>query len=332
MPRSMSQIASTGTRLAGRARRPALTEPEEAVAADAGREPRARRRSLKKVPWLIAIPAVAVLIGLRFLPSIIGGTYAFTSWNGAGTDATWIGLENFRTILSDPTTSNALVHTFQLAGLLVVICNVLGLLLALGLRKQLKTRNLMRALFFLPFALSHLATGYIWQYIFQYSGPLNSLLAAVGLESWQRVWLADPTFAIYTILVVLVWQYTGLTMVIYLAGLEGIPDELHDAAAVDGASPWLKFRKVTLPLLAPAITISVTLTLIFGLGAFDQVLSMTGGGPVNATQTLATQVWQNTFVYGRFGYGSALALILTALVAVLSIAQVSLLRYREARL
>lgn len=295
-------------------------------------ERRGRRSSLRKVPWLIAIPAVAALIGLRFVPSMIGGTYAFTDWNGAGADATWIGFENFRTILSDPTTSNALVHTFQLAGLLVVIGNVFGLLLAMGLRKQLKSRNLLRAMFFLPFALSHLATGYIWQYIFQYSGPLNAALAAVGLESWQRVWLADPTFAIYTILVVLVWQYTGLTMVIYLAGLEGIPDELHDAAAVDGASPWLKFRKVTLPLLAPAITISVTLTLIFGLGAFDQVLSMTGGGPVNATQTLATQVWQNTFVYGRFGYGSALALILTALVAVLSIAQVSLLRYRETRL
>jgi raffinose/stachyose/melibiose transport system permease protein len=293
---------------------------------------RSRRSSLKKVSWLIAIPAIAVLIGFRFLPSIFGGTYAFTGWNGVGADANWIGLGNFRAIFSDPTTSSALLHTFQLAGLLVVICNVFGLLLAMSLRRQLKTRTFLRAMFFLPFALSHLATGYIWQYIFQYSGPLNRVLMTVGLDSWQRVWLADPTWAIYTILVVLVWQYVGLTMVIYLAGLEGIPDEIHDAAAVDGASSWLKFRKVTLPLLAPAITISVTLTLIFGLGAFDQVLSLTGGGPVNATETLATQVWQQTFVYGRFGYGSALALILTALVATLSIAQVTLLRWREARL
>ena len=262
----------------------------------------------------------------------MGGTYAFTNWSGAGAGASWIGLGNFRAIFSDPTTSNALVNTFQLAGLLVVVSNVFGLLLALSLRRSLKTRNLMRAMFFLPFALSHLATGYIWQYIFQYEGPLNRLLGMVGLDSLQRVWLADPTWAMYTILVVLVWQYTGLTMVIYLAGLEGIPDELHDAVAMDGASPWLKFRKVTFPLLAPAITISATLTLIFGLGAFDQVLSLTGGGPVNATQTLATQVWQQTFVYGRFGYGSALALILAGLFATLSIAQVSLLRYRETRL
>jgi raffinose/stachyose/melibiose transport system permease protein len=299
---------------------------------DPVRQPRGRRRTLKKVSWLLAVPAISVLVCLRFLPSIIGGTYAFTDWNGAGAGASWIGLGNFRTIFSDPTTSSALVHTFQLAGLLVVICNVLGLLLAMSLRRSLKTRNLMRAMFFLPFALSHLATGYIWQYIFQYNGPLNRILGAVGLDSFQGVWLADPTWAIYTILVVLVWQYTGLTMVIYLAGLEGIPDEIHDAVAMDGASSWLKFRKVTLPLLAPAITVSATLTLIFGLGAFDQVLSLTGGGPVNATETLATQVWQHTFVYGRFGYGSALALILTGLVATLSIAQVSLLRYRESRL
>lgn len=299
---------------------------------ESARATRGRRKSLNKVPWLIALPAVVALLGLRFVPSIIGGTYAFTDWDGGGAGASWIGFGNFVAIFRDPTTSNALVHTFQLAGLLVVICNVLGLLLAMSLRAAFKTRNLMRAMFFLPFALSHLATGYIWQYIFQYSGPINRILGAMGLETWQKVWLADPHWAIYTILVVLVWQYTGLTMVIYLAGLEGIPDELHDAVAVDGASPWLKFRKVTLPLLAPAITVSGTLTLIYGLGAFDQVLSMTGGGPVNATETLATQVWQNTFVYGRFGYGSALALILTGLVAILSIAQVSLLRYQETRL
>jgi raffinose/stachyose/melibiose transport system permease protein len=327
----MSRIASTGAHWTARARR-TPSAAEEPVVVDPVRKPRSRRRSLKKVSWLLAVPAVAVLVCLRFLPSVIGGTYAFTNWDGAGADASWIGLENFRTIFSDPTTSNALLHTFQLAGLLVVICNVFGLLLAMGLRRALKTRNLMRAMFFLPFALSHLATGYIWQYIFQYNGPINRILGMVGLDSWQRVWLADPNWAIYTILVVLVWQYTGLTMIIYLAGLEGIPDELHDAVAVDGASSWLKFRAVTLPLLAPAITISATLTLIFGLGAFDQVLSLTGGGPVNATETLATQVWQNTFVYGRFGYGSALALILTALVATLSIAQVSLLRYQETRL
>jgi raffinose/stachyose/melibiose transport system permease protein len=135
---------------------------------DPDREPRIRRKSLKKVPWLLALPAIAILLCLRLLPSLVGGTYAFTDWSGAGPGASWIGLENFRAIFSDPGTSNVLAHTFQLAGLLVVISNVLGLLLAMSLRRSLKTRNLLRAMFFLPFALSHLATGYIWQYIFQY--------------------------------------------------------------------------------------------------------------------------------------------------------------------
>jgi raffinose/stachyose/melibiose transport system permease protein len=284
---------------------------------------------LRKVPWLLAVPAVIAVLVLRFLPAIIGGTYAFTSWNGVGASAEWIGFDNFRQIFDDPITSKALGNTLKLAFLLVVIANLGGLALAIILRRAFKTRSLMRALIFLPFALSHLASGYIWQYIFQYDGPLNRALDLVGLDGWQKTWNADPGWALYTILAVLVWQYTGLAMIIYLAGLEGIPAELDDAAAVDGASAWLKFRRVTLPLLAPAITVCATLTLIFGFAAFDQVLAVTNGGPVNSTETLATQVWRNTFTFGRYGYGAALALILTGVVAVLAIGQVTLLRYRE---
>jgi len=304
----------------------------QSAVSDSAASPSRRSQSLRKVPWILAVPAVFALLVLRFLPAVIGATYAFTSWNGVGVAADWSGLENFRAIFDEPITSKALFNTFRLAGLLVIIANVGGLLLALSLHKALKTRNLLRALFFLPFALSHLASGYIWQYVFQYDGPLNRGLRSLGLESWQRTWVADPQFAIYTVLAVLVWQYTGLAMIIYLAGLEGIPDELHDAVAVDGASAWLKFSRVTLPLLAPAITICATLTLIFGFGAFDQVVAVTGGGPVNSTETLATQVWRNTFIFGRYGYGSALALILAGVVATFAIAQVGLLRYREKQL
>jgi raffinose/stachyose/melibiose transport system permease protein len=128
---------------------------------------------------------------------------------------------------------------------------------------------------------------------------------------------------------VMVWQYTGLTMVIYLSGLEGIPEELDDAVAVDGASRWMKFRRVTLPLLAPAVTVATTLTMIWGLAAFDQVIALTGGGPSGATETLATMVWQNTFKFGMYGYGSALAVILTIVIAIFAIAQNTLLRRRE---
>src|SRR4029077_3837708 len=135
---------------------------------------------------------------------------------------------------------------------------------------------------------------------------------------------------LWTVLVVLVWQFTGLAMVIYLAGLQGISPELDEASAVDGASIWMRFRWVTLPLLAPALTVSATLTLIFGLRVFDQVLALTGGGPVDASETLATQVWEQTFQFGKFGYGAAIALVLSGLIIVVTLSQLAVLRWREA--
>jgi raffinose/stachyose/melibiose transport system permease protein len=310
-----------------------MTAVEEVHVGEVRPAPRkARRRPAYRVPWWLVIPAVVAVFVFRLVPSLVGGAYSFTNWNGNGLSASWRGVANFSGIFSNPTTSSALLHTLLLAGLLVVFANGFGLAIALSLRRTLKTRTLLRALFFLPFALSQLATAYIWQFIFQYNGPLNDVLKAVGLGSWQKVWLANPSLAIYAVLVLLIWQYTGLTMIIYLAGLEGISEDLDDAAAMDGASSWLKFRRVTFPLLAPAITISSTLTLIFSLGAFEQVVALTGGGPVNATETLATQVWKNTFVYGNYGAGSALAVLLALMVTVLAVAQIGILRMRENRL
>jgi raffinose/stachyose/melibiose transport system permease protein len=291
-----------------------------------------RRGGPRRVPWLLAVPAVLAVLSLRYLSTILGGLYSFTDWNGLGLYPDWIGFRNFANIFKDAATRAALSHTLQLAAMFVVLVNVTGLALALGLRRTLKTRNLLRAIFFLPVVLSELATAYIWQYIFQYDGPLNTILGWVGLDSWKKAWTADPTWALYTILFVLVWQLSGLTMVIYLAGLQSIPEELEDAAAVDGASSWGRFRRITLPLLAPAITIAVTLTLIFGLRVFDQVIALTNGGPVFNTETLATQVYKETFVFSHYGYGAAIAVVLTVIIALATLLQTTLLRWRESRL
>jgi len=292
--------------------------------------PKPRRRRVRGAPWAFVIPAVIAVLAVRYFPILIGGAYSLTDWKGDGLGANYVGLANFRHIFSDHAARSAIVHTLVLAGLFVVLVNFAGLLLALGLRRAVKTRSILRAVFFLPVVLSELATAYVWQYIFTYDGPLNLFLGAVGLDSWKRAWIADPTWAMYTILTVMVWQFAGLTMVIYLAGLQGISDELEDAAAVDGASPFTKFRRVTLPLLAPAMTVAVTLTLIFGLRVFDQVIGITGGGPVDATETLATQVYKQTFNFGLFGYGAATAVVMTAIIAVLTIVMTILLRLREA--
>jgi raffinose/stachyose/melibiose transport system permease protein len=207
--------------------------------------------------------------------------------------------------------------------------NAIGLGLALGLNRTVKTRIMLRSMFFLPAVVAPLALAFVWRYIFDYGGALNQFLNIIGLKGWERPWLGDPSWAIWTVLVVLVWQYSGLVMVIYLAGLQGVPDELQEAAAVDGASTWMRFRWITLPLLAPAITVNVTLMTIVGLRVFDQILALTGGGPYYASETLATQVYQRIFVLGQFAYGSALALLLAAFVAVLAITQALLLRRRE---
>ncbi|HEY2200481.1 MAG TPA: sugar ABC transporter permease, partial [Solirubrobacteraceae bacterium] len=244
----------------------------------------------------------------------------------------WVGLANFREIFSDPVARGALWHTLELTAAFVAVVNVIGLVLALALHRTVRSRNLLRALFFAPVVLSPLAVSYIWQFIFAYNGPLNHFLGAIGLHSWQKDWVGDPQWALWTIFVVMVWQFAGLAMTLYLAGLQGIPEELDEAAAVDGASTWFRLRRVTLPLLAPALTISITLMTISGLRVFDQVVGLTTGGPANATETLATQVYEQGFVNGRFGYGAAFGVLLTLLVALVALIQVTALRRREARL
>lgn len=281
--------------------------------------------------WWVAAPALVVAVGVHFAAPLAGSWYAFTDWNGSN-DPAWVGLHNFREIFSSPPIRDALLNTLKLTASFVVIVNIVGLTLALGLNRLVKTRALLRSLFFLPVAMSPVAIAFIWQYFFQYDGPLNQLLDLLGLDSWKRTWLADPTWAIWAVLVVMVWQFTGLAMVLFLAGLQTIPDELNEASIVDGASGWRRFRKIVFPLLAPSFTVSSALMLIIGLRVFDQVVALTGGGPVGASETLSTQLWKQTWVNGRFGYGAALALVLTVGVAVLAIGQTLALRRRETRI
>ena len=302
----------------------------EAVTAPRPQE-RSRSRPLRRVPLLLAVPAVLFLLAFNTIPILAGMRYAFTNWTGFNTPH-YVGLTNFKQAFTDPVARGALEHTLILAATFFVLTNVLGLVLALGLNRTLKSRNVLRFVFFLPVAMSPLAVGYVWSSIFAFNGALNGLLSDLGLKSWERAWTANPHWALWTILVAMVWQYSGLTMVIYLAGLQGISDELLEATAVDGASLWTRFRRVTLPLLAPAITVNATLTAIIGLRVFDQVVALTAGGPDYSSETLPSMVWRITFQDGQFGYGTALAVLLTILVAAVVLTQLAFLRAREARI
>jgi raffinose/stachyose/melibiose transport system permease protein len=289
---------------------------------------RARRRYNPSAPLSWLIPGLLLLLIAHYAAVIAGGWYAFTDWNGL-TNPNFVGLRNFQQIFNDRAARLAFINTVVLAVAVVIAVNIIGLSLALALHRAVRTRNVLRSAFFAPVALSPLAVSYIWQFVFAYDGPLNVLLQGFGLASLQRPWVADPAFALWTIFVVLVWQFSGLMMMFYLAGLYSIPDDIDEAAAVDGAGPLSLVWHVTLPLLAPAVTVSLTFSAILGLRVFDQVLALTNGGPAGVTETLATQVYKQTWTLGRFGYGAAFALLLSLFVAIIAIGQLLVLRGRE---
>ena len=307
------------------------SEPVETQARRRSRFTRGGATSLGKVPLLLAVPALVLLITVHFAAPIAGMWYAFTSWS-VTRPPDWVGLANFREALGDADQREALLRTLELASVYVVAVNVLALGLALGLNRAIKTKGLLRTFYVLPALFGPLATAYVWQYVFDYRGGLNIALRAVGLGSWQQAWLGDPDWALWCILVAMIWSTVGLTMIIYLAGLQGVDAQLMEAASVDGAGLWRRFRYIVLGLIAPAITINLTLTMIRGLASFDQIMALTGGGPVHSTETLATQIYKQTFELGRYGYGTALSLIMTLLIGIAAVVQLTVMRSREAQI
>ncbi len=277
--------------------------------------------------WWWTLPALVLTGTVIYLATAAGAFYAFTDWTGIG-PFTFVGVSNFVKVFQNPQFFGALVNTVVLAVGFVVFTNIAGLLFALALNRTLKTRYLLRTLIFMPVVLSPIAVSYIWKFIFAYNGSLNQILGDVGLGSLRHDWLAVPKLALGCVLVVMVWQSIGFVAVLYLAGLATVPAELEEAAAIDGAGTWRRFRRITLPLIQPSLAIATTLTLIQGLRVFDQVMALTGGGPDNATQTLATEIYQQSFTYQEFGLGAAMALILTVFILVCTISQLALTRDR----
>lgn len=293
--------------------------------------PRSRpKRLISYGSWWWALPGLLGVFSVHYVATALGASYAFTDFKGIGSFE-WIGFDNFVEILSDKKAFGSIGNTVFLALASLVIVNVVGLLFALALNRGIKSRYVLRTLLFLPVVLSPLAVSYIFRFIFQVDGPLNSVLAAIGLESWQRPWLADPEFAIYTILLVMVWQNIGFAMIIYLAGLATVPIEIEEAAAIDGAGPFARFRHITLPMIQPALAIATTLSLTQGLKVFDQVQAMTRGGPYGATETLSTVIYTETFANANFGYGAALSLVFTVLVLLAAAIQLYITRDRSGR-
>jgi len=301
------------------------------AAAAAGTARRRRRSGPVGAPAIwFAVPAMAIYAFIVLYPSLAGAFYAFTDWTGIGSFK-WVGLENFKSLFSDEQSLGALRNTILLTVFIVIVQNAVGLALAIGVHTRIKSKYVLRTIFFAPAVLSPVVIAFLWKYMFnpQPDAGINALLGFFGLDFLQQNWLGDPNVALWAIGLTVVWQYAGYSMVIFLAALQGIPKELEEAAAIDGAGRFARFRHIVLPLIAPAMTINLTLSTIGGLKLFDQVFAITGGGPGYSTETLSTLIYKQAFVFGQYGYSTAVALVLAILVSALALVQMRYLQSRE---
>lgn len=278
--------------------------------------------------WWMALPALALYLYVVVVPTLRGTAYAFTDWRVGATETNFVGFDNFVELFQGDS-ADAAWRTLLIAVVCVVVQNVAGLGLAVLLNGRIRGRNLLRTIIFAPLVVSSLVVGYLFQYIFgpPGTGAVNRTLEGLGLGTVD--FLGDPQKAVAIIIVAIVWQFTGSNMVIYLAGLQGVPEEVMEAASLDGAGGWARFWHITRPLLAPAITINLMLGVIGGLKIFDQVFAITQGGPAGQTKTIAFLIYELFSRFGQYSQAAALALLLAVVIALLAQVQYSALRRQE---
>jgi raffinose/stachyose/melibiose transport system permease protein len=269
---------------------------------------RSRRRVLEIGCFLA--PAVALYVIFLVVPVVEAVRYSLYAWNGLGKLTDYVGLANYREAFSDPAFREAMKHNGILVGLSLVIQMPLALAAALLLNRRLRGRGFFRLVFFAPYVLSEAITAVIFLQILQPGGLVDSALKSVGLGGLVQLWLANLGIVFYTLFVVITWKYIGFGIVLFLAGLQGVPDELHEAAAMDGASSWETLRYVTIPLLGPTIRIQAFLAIIGSIQLFDIVWIMTLGGPAGASSTMATYMIDQGFNSYRIGFAMSVAVIL----------------------
>lgn len=282
-------------------------------------------------PTWFALGALLLYGLFTLLPSVLGIFYSFTDWNSYTTELNWIGLDNFATILSSGSNylrviGNTIMFTLATIILKTIIALGLALLLTEGIRRA---SSLYRVLFYLPAVLPIIVVSLIFRSILNPAdGLLNETLRAVGLDAFALKWLTDPFIAMWSVIAVDVWRGVGYIMVILIAGLLAIPRDYYEAASIDGASPWSKFRHITLPLLTPVLAVVTVLNLLYGLKVFDIVFVLTRGGPGRATDTVYTMVFED-FSKGRWGVATALSTLLLVVMVVLAYAVIRVLHREE---
>ncbi|MFC7751551.1 carbohydrate ABC transporter permease [Paenibacillus thermoaerophilus] len=283
------------------------------------------KKRVRLLPFLA--PGLALYLVLFVYPTLTGFYYSLTDWDGLSPSYRFVGLDNYVSTAKDIVFKKSLVNNLKFMLTVVLVQTVMSLLLALRLAKQSKRNIAFRALFFVPTILSSVSVGFIWTFVYDPSlGLLNGMLKSVGLEAWTQNWLGNADIAILSVAAVQAWAHIGQMMILFVAGIQAIPNELIESARLDGANPFQLFVRVMWPLLAPAAAIVVSYSTIQSFKAFDLVFTMTGGGPNYSTEILSTYIYNSAFMNYTFGKASTASIYFLVLISLITVLQFRALR------
>jgi raffinose/stachyose/melibiose transport system permease protein len=265
-------------------------------------------------------PALTLFVVFVVWPIVRALQFSLYRWKGFGPLVDFVGLQNYVSVLTNDVFIGAFTHNMVIVVLSILVQLPVGLAIALLLNRRMRGQGVLRTIIFVPYVLAEVIAGVVWFQLLQpHYGVVDTLLGAVGISGPEEGWLGTPDVALYTVFVVLTWKYLGLAVLLFLAGLQGVPDELIEAAQIDGASWWQVQRQVTVPLLGPTLRTWGFLSMIGAIQLFDMVWILTGGGPANATTTMATfLITEGTKRY-NYGIATAASVILFAVALILAL-------------
>lgn len=276
---------------------------------------------------LITIPILALFFCFNTLPLIQGVIYSFTNFRGYG-EFEWVGLRNYIDLFGDSRVGHSYLFTFKLAVVTTIVVNVLSLLLAIGLNSKIKFKSALRGMYFIPNILGALVVGYIFNYFFTYILP--AVIQMIGGKGTSM--LASSSWAWVAIMIVCAWQAIAMNTIIYISGLQTVPEDVYEAGSLDGATGWSRFRHLTFPLILPFFSINMVLSMKNFLMVFDQIMALTKGGPAQSTESISFLIYNNGMAGGQFGFQSANAVVFFVMIVAISIAQMNFTSRKEEQL
>ena len=278
---------------------------------------------------LITIPILALFIIFNTIPLLRGVVYSFTNFRGFG-NYEWVGFRNYIDLFTDARVGNSYIFTIKLAIVTTIVVNVLSILLALALNSKIRAKGFFRGAYFLPNVLGALVVGYIFNYFFTYLVPALADMAGIG--ALKTSILASKNTAWIGIVFVCVWQAVAMNTIIYISGLQTVPEDIYEAGAIDGVTGWRKFKDLTFPLIIPFFGINMVLSMKNFLMVFDQIMALTKGGPSQSTESISYLIYNNGMSGGQFGFQSANAFLFFVVIVVISVVQMTVMNKKEEQL